>query len=192
MTNLKLVPTDEQIISQNYPYGYKLKTTKTDYLEFNNKKGFRHCSVTINPKTGAKNTPKKSIYFPIMLLGRDEKNYCQSLVLDIKGIESIQSTINFLSDTKNFDLFSNEQMHFIYMALMIQIKLDMYARNVYLKLDIKELGALYVDGVAVLGRGLTFNGMMNVLNEVKFDIDAIYALDESNFMEHAPNNRKLN
>jgi len=33
MTNkINFTPTTEKIISQNYPYGFREKTTKTDYL----------------------------------------------------------------------------------------------------------------------------------------------------------------
>jgi hypothetical protein len=192
MTNLKLIPTDDKIISENYPYGYKLRTTKTDYLEFNNKKGFRHCSVTINPRNGQKNKPKKSTYHPIMLLGRDDKNYCQSLVLNINGIESIQTTIKFLAATENFDLFSNEQMHFIYMALMQETKKDMLSRNLYLQMDIKKLGEFYIDGVAILGRGLSHNGFMNVFNQIQFDIDAINQLKDDNFSPFVVSQNQIN
>lgn len=190
--DLKLIPTDDKIISENYPYGYKVRTTKTDYLEFNNKKGFRHCSVTINPKNGLKNTPKKSTYYPIMLLGRDDKNYCQSLVLDINGIESIQSTINFLSITENFDLFTNEQMHFIYLALMQMCKADLIARKVYTGADEKKLSALYLDGVAFLSRGVSFNGMINVFKDIHFDIDAINQLKDDNFSPFVVSQNQIN
>lgn len=181
MTNLKLTPTDEKIISENYPYGFRLKTTKTDYLEFNAKFGFRHCYTTINPKTGRANTPKKSTYYPIMVLGTDENNHCKSLVYSINGLADIQQAINFLKDTANFDLFSNEQMHYIYLCLLSATKIDMIARNRYSGVDIEAMKPYYLDNVAILGRGLKHNGMMNVFENVNFDIQALDQLKDPNY-----------
>lgn len=181
MTNLKLVPTDEKIVSENYPYGFKLRTTKTDYLEFSPKHGFRHCSTTINPKTNKVNTPKKSTYYAIMLLGTDEKNHCKSLVYSINGLADIQKAIDFLKETANFDLFSNEQMHYIYLALMSATKIDMIARHRYAGVDLDAMKPYYLDNVAILGRGLSHNGFMNVFKDVNFDVVALDALKDPNF-----------
>ena len=82
MENLKFVNTDQKIVSENYPYGFREKTTKTDYLEFSPKHGFRHCSQTINPKTGRPNNPKKSTYYDVMVLGTNEDGHCKSFVSD--------------------------------------------------------------------------------------------------------------
>jgi len=54
---MNYVKTTEKLISEDYPYGYTLRTTKFDFLEFKAGKGFRHVSQTINPKT-ARITPK--------------------------------------------------------------------------------------------------------------------------------------
>lgn len=181
MTNLKLNPTDQKIISENYPYGFKLRTTKTDYLEFSPKKGFRHCSVTVNPKTGKLNTPKKSTYYAIMLLGTDENNHCKSLVYSLNGLADIQSCIDFLKVTDNFDLFSNEQMHYIYLCLLSATKIDMIARHRYAGVDIELMKPFYLDNVAILGRGLKHNGMMNTFADINFDVQALDALKDPNF-----------
>lgn len=181
MKNLKLVPTDQNIISQNYPYGFRLKTTKKDYLEFNPKFGFRHCYTTINPKTGRENTPKKSTYYKIMLLGTNEDNHCKSIVFDINGLAEIQKAIDFLKDTANFDLFSNEQMHYIYLAMLSACKIDMYARKVYAGQDVEIMKPFYLDNVALLARGLKNNGMLNTFEGIKFDVAGLDALKDPNF-----------
>jgi len=181
MTNLKLVPTDEKIISENYPYGFKLRTTKTDYLEFSAKHGFRHCYVTINPKTGKVNTPKKSTYYTIMVLGTDQNNHCKSVVYSLNGLADIQTAINFLKVTDNFDLFSNEQMHYIYLCLLSAVKVDMYARKIYAGVDVELMKPFYLDNVAILGRGLKHNGMMNVFADVNFDVQALDQLKDPTF-----------
>lgn len=46
---------------ENYPYGFKLKTTIYVWLE-TNKNGVRMVTQTINPKTWKENKPKKSTY----------------------------------------------------------------------------------------------------------------------------------
>ena len=61
------IRTNEKIEVNNYPYGFKLKTTLFDYIEFDKKKGFRHCTQTINPKTGRLNNPKKSTYYALLV-----------------------------------------------------------------------------------------------------------------------------
>lgn len=181
MTNLKLVPTDEKIISENYPYGFKLRTTKTDYLEFSPKKGFRHCSVTVNPKTGKLNTPKKSTYYAIMILGTDQNNHCKSLVFNCNGLKEIQEAIDFLKITENFDLFSNAQMHYIYLALMSACKIDLWARKAYSCVDLDLMKPFYLDNVALLGKGLSYNGMMNCFEGIQFDIPGLDALKDTNY-----------
>ena len=181
MNNLKLVPTDEKIISENYPYGFKLRTTKTDYLEFSAKHGFRHVYTTINPKTGRTNTPKKSTYYKIMLLGTDHNNHCKSIVFDINGLAEIQRAIDFLKDTANFDLFSNEQMHYIYIAMLSACKIDMYARNIYAGVDVELMKPFYLDNVALLARGLKNNGMLNTFEGINFDVQALDNLKDPNF-----------
>lgn len=53
---------EQSYVCESYPYGFKLRTTIRFWLEKDNKKGFRFCSQTINPKTGYWNKEKKSTY----------------------------------------------------------------------------------------------------------------------------------
>ena len=50
---------------ENYPYGFREKTTMHYWIETTPKKGDRFCSCTINPKNGRFNAPKKSTYVNI-------------------------------------------------------------------------------------------------------------------------------
>ena len=52
---------------ENYPYGFRLKTTKRIWIE-TNKKGDRINSQTMNPKTNQWNKPKRSTYTAILIL----------------------------------------------------------------------------------------------------------------------------
>lgn len=45
----QFIPTNKGIEVKDYPYGFRLKTTLFDSMEFNRKKGYRHITQTINP-----------------------------------------------------------------------------------------------------------------------------------------------
>lgn len=174
MNNLILKPTTEKIISENYPYGFREKTTKTDYLEFSPKHGFRHCSTTVNPKTGRVNNPKKSTYYEIMLLGIDENGHCKSLVLDFYDEKRKDQTIKFLSNQDNFNLFTSEQMKYIYGLLVMMLKVDIKARVIYCGADFEALKPLYDEQIKIATDG--FKGpQVNWFPYIKFDWTAIEA-----------------
>jgi hypothetical protein len=180
MTNLNLTPTTEKIISENYPYGFREKTTKTDYLEFSPKFGFRHCSTTINPKTGRVNNPKKSTYYPIMLLGTDENNHCKTMVLDFYGNEGKDKVINFLSQPENFNLFTTKQMEFIYMNFFSQLKADIKARCIYCGSKFEDLKPLYDSQINLIVKGIK-DSTLNIFNELIFDWVSIEATKIENY-----------
>ena len=50
---------------ENYPYGFRLKTTMHYWIESTPKKGDRFCTCTINPKNDRLNATKKSTYVAI-------------------------------------------------------------------------------------------------------------------------------
>jgi len=60
---------------ENYPYGFRLKTTMHYWIETVPKKGDRLCTCTINPKTGRVNATKKSTFSNIGALYLDENSY---------------------------------------------------------------------------------------------------------------------
>ena len=172
MTNLKLTPTTEKIISENYPYGFREKTTKTDYLEFSAKLGFRHCSTTINPKTGRVNNPKKSTYYSIMLLGTDENGHCKTLVKDFYDDERKNSTIEFLSNSENFKLFTDMQMKFIYENFFVHLKADIKARVIYCGCKFEDLKPLYQSQIDLVIKGMKAP-QINFFPQIVFDWAAI-------------------
>jgi hypothetical protein len=174
MNNLNLKPTGSKIISENYPYGFREKTTKTDYLEFNPKHGFRHCSTTVNPKTGRVNNPKKSTYYEIMLLATDENGHCKSVVLDFQNNERKNSTIEFLSNQDNFDLFTSEQMEYIYAVFLMNIKADIKCRCVYTGAKFEDLKPLYTEQIDIIMKGFK-EPKTNWFPFIKFDWEKIEA-----------------
>jgi hypothetical protein len=180
MNNLNLTPTTEKIISENYPYGFNLRTTKTDYLEFNPKFGFRHCSQTVNPKTERLNKPKKSTYYPIMVLGTDENGHCKSFVLDFYGDEGKDKVIEFLSNQDNFNLFTPEQIEYIYLIFLMHIKVDIKAKVIYCGSDFEQLKPLYEKQIKIITNALK-NPTTNNFPLIKFDWVAIDNTKQENY-----------
>lgn len=54
-------------VVEDYPYGFRLRTKIHYWIETTNK-GQRWVSQTLNPRTGKWNTPKKSVYSPILVM----------------------------------------------------------------------------------------------------------------------------
>jgi hypothetical protein len=171
---MKLIKTTDKLISENYPYGFRLKTTKTDYLEFSNKHGFRHCSVTVNPKTGRLNNPKKSTYYDIMLLGTDETTgYTKSLVMDFYAHADYDKIIAFFSDPVNFNLFTSEQIEYIYGKMFLHVKADIYAQIQYCGSKFEDLKPLFSEQLNIIVKGIKEHGVNNYFSQIKFDWDKI-------------------
>lgn len=82
MQNLTFIPTAEKVTVDNYPYGFTLKTTLYDFMEFNPKKGYRHVTQTINPKTNRLNNPKKGTYYTFLLRYKNEDNHIKVKSID--------------------------------------------------------------------------------------------------------------
>lgn len=65
-------------VVEDYPYGFKLRCKIRYWLEHNEKKGFRFCSQTTNPKVEGRevwNAPKKSTYTMLGVMGLDEQGH---------------------------------------------------------------------------------------------------------------------
>ena len=177
MENFKPVPTTEKIVSENYPYGFKLKTTKTDFVEFSPKKGFRHCSQTIDPRSGRVNAPKKGVYYPFLVLGLDDKAHCASFVSNFNSLESGQKVIDFLNgDEKNFALFTAAQIQWIYQSLRDCLRISGHASVVYTGVDPEKAVAIIRDQLAVILDGEKSKGGKNIfpslnLKDISSELD---------------------
>jgi len=181
MENTKFIPTTEKVISQNYPYGFKLKTTKTDYLEFSPKHGFRHCSMTINPKTGRENKPKKSTYYDCMLLGVDENGHCKSFVSGFNGETEMQRSFEFLAKPEIFKLFTPQQIEFFYMQILMMSKVSAKAQVVYCGTDWEQLKPYFEKPISEIVAAIKTKGQENRFDKFVFDWEAINALKVPNY-----------
>ena len=172
MNNLNLKPTGSKIISENYPYGFREKTTKTDYLEFSPKHGFRHCSTTVNPKTGRVNNPKKSTYYDVMLLATDENGHCKTVTFNFYDSKAKDQTIKFLSEDQNFNLFTTEEIKFIYSTFIMYLKADIKAKCIYTGAKFDDLKPFYDNQIKELFKGFK-NPELNIFKNISFDWEGI-------------------
>lgn len=181
MTNLKFTPTTEKIVSENYPYGFRAKTTKKDYLEFDFKKGFRHCSTTIDPKSGRVNNPKKSTYYDMMVLGLDENNHCKSFVLSLNGQKEMQTAIDFLQVPANFALFTSQQIEYFYIMILAMSKVNAKAQVIYCGTKWEDLKPYYEIPLNTIVEAIKTKGKENRFSEIVFDWIGIDSLKVPNY-----------
>jgi len=151
MSKITFYPTTEKLVSENYPYGYTLRTTKTDWLEWHPRKGYRHVSQTINPKNGRPNAEKKDRYLPIQLLGRDEKGHVKGWGTRLNGMDEWQKALPFLE--QNFSLFTTEQIRGIYVHWLAMAKVTIYSLVTYRNSDLDKLKILFERAVKLAARG---------------------------------------
>ena len=165
------VATGTKLVSENYPYGYTLRTTKYDWLEFKKGKGFRHVSQTINPKTGRLNAPKAGTYSMLMLLWQDENNHVKSFAADFNGDEQINRTCQFIAN--HFELFTPEQINFFYSELVTFLIVSIKAQVMYCGSNFEDLKPLFNPSIEIAKQGLKEGG--NLFSNIVLDIETINA-----------------
>ena len=163
------VATGTKLVSENYPYGYTLRTTKYDWLEFKKGKGFRHVSQTINPKTGRLNAPKAGTYYELIVLRQDENNHVKSFHAGFNGDEQINNTCKFIS--ANFELFTPEQINYFYSQLVLHLIASIKAQVIYCGSNFEDLKPLFNPCIEIAKQGLKEGG--NLFANIVLDIDTI-------------------
>lgn len=169
MKTQNFLKADQKFISPNYPYGFRERTEKTDWLEFNPKKGFRHCSQTVNPKTGRLNNPKKSTYYTGMIMYLDENNYCQWTGFDFNGEKNMQWSFDFLH--KNWSYYTPEMMEYFYMEAFTFMKVHTKAMMIYSGAKFDDMKPLIDEGVKMIVDGIKSKGTVNYWGEILKSID---------------------
>ena len=69
------VSPETAYVVDDYPYGFRLRTSIRYWVETKKGRGQRFVSQTLNPKTGDWNKPKSSTYYTAVVIGLDEKNH---------------------------------------------------------------------------------------------------------------------
>ena len=87
---------DTAIVINNYPWGFKLKTSQRYWIE-TTKHGDRFVTQTLNPKTNVWCNPKKSTYSAVLVMtteDKDNKTFVSSIGLDL-GYSNAEQVATF-------------------------------------------------------------------------------------------------
>jgi len=128
---IKEIPTeDKPILVNNYPYGFRLRTTIAYWIETKGNKQ-RFCSKTLNPKTNLWNKPKYSTYEDLIILAKEkETGYIRHLYLNItySDKEEFEELLRFLED------FRTEHI-----SKILKFASAIYETRKYVKVEIQEI-----------------------------------------------------
>lgn len=166
MTNF--IKNSEKVVVENYPYG-GLRTTLYDTIDFSPKKGFRHVTQTINPKTNRINNPKKGTYSEILIRYYDEINHIKVKSFDTNSFEGINKTAKFVHE--NFDLFTKEEISYILMIIIRGIKINTQAKMAYCGASLENIKPL-IDKQLTLAVAL-LKEPKNEFDGIVFDLEAL-------------------
>lgn len=175
---MKLIPTSEKIEVKDYPYGFNRRTTLYDTVEFNQKRGFRRVTQTVNPKTGRLNKPKKSTYQSILYRYKDENGHIKNVIFNLNGGAKETNTVsNFLKD--NFELFTLEERRYLYQSILVSLKISMRGNAMYGGAKVEDLKPLYNDFVDAMVKGMR-EPQTNLFG-VQLDSEAIEGAKDPNY-----------
>jgi hypothetical protein len=174
----KFIPTSEKIEIKDYPYGFRLRTTLYDTIEFAPKKGYRHCTQTIDPRNGRLNAPKKSTYAPLLVRYYNEDNHIKTIGFDFTySTKDRNKGCKFISE--NFDLFKPEEIKYFYGQILSGLIIEWKSMIVYCGADsdkVKEVLKPYID---IAKKGLSDG--LNHFENICIDESVIDALKDPTF-----------
>ncbi len=165
-------PTHEKVVVKDYPYGFRLKTTMTHWVEFKKGKGFRHVTQTVNPKTGKLNKPNSSAYYPLMVLETQENGRVVAHKEVFYGAKEINDGAAFLA--ANGHLFNEYEVRCIFADLAKRLKVEVMAYVVYCGADVNQVNKVIDDATKAAAQGAQ-TGDIGKFKEVVIDIDALEA-----------------
>jgi len=167
------IRTADVVRIDNYPYGYNQKTTLYDSIEFNPKKGYRHVTQTVNPKTGRKNAPKKSTYSHLILRTIEEGGKIKCHYFDFndsaKGLNDICKIAS-----RNFSIFTSEERKYLYSNAIFFSKVYMQALAIYAGAEVSNLIPLFDTFVKSAVKGVN-NPDEDFFKNMILDAEAIEA-----------------
>ena len=154
----------------NYPYGYTLRTTLFDTIEFAPKKGYRHVTQTINPKNGKLNAPKKSTYYPFIIRYYNEDGHIKTKHLNFNySVEERNNACDFIAE--NFDLFTPEEINYFYKEINSAFLIEIKSLVVYCGANFDEMKP-YFDPFIKLATSALKDGL-NHFSDLKMDVEQI-------------------
>lgn len=176
-TTIQFFPTATKLVSENYPYGYTLKTTKYDWIEFKKGKGFRHVSQTINPKNGRLNAPKAGTYSKCALLYKDNNGHVKTGGTDFYGNDGINKGCKFIFD--NYELFTKDEINHLYSEILSTLVVSYKAQIIYCNSKKEDIQPLFMPAIEIAKEGLKSGE--NLFNKIVLDITAIESFKDPNY-----------
>ena len=171
------IPSTEKVAVENYPYGFRLRTTLYDWLEFNPKHGFRHCTQTVNPKNGRLNAPKKSTYYTVMLRYYNEEGHIKSWASMLSGDEELNNGSKMLAEF--FLMFTEAEIKHIYERMFLGSYVSMKATCAYGGSKFEDVKPLYQAFIDAAKEGMTTGA--NVFAKMQLDCAAIDATKPADY-----------
>lgn len=171
-------PTHERVAVQNYPYGFKLRTTMTHWVEFKKGHGFRHVTQTVNPKTGRLNKPNSSAYHPLMVLETQENGRVVAHTEQFYGAKGINAGAAFLA--ANGHLFSEFEVRCVFADLYARLRAEARSYVIYCGADVNQVNKV-IDGATKAAAQGAQTGDVSKFAEILIDIDALEATKDPDY-----------
>ena len=176
--NRTYLPTTTKHHTPDYPYGYKLRCEKWDWIEHKPRKGFRHVSQTKDPKTGRLNKPKAGTYCPVLLMYLDENGHVQTAGYNFNGETYLNNACAFLNRTAHY--FTEEQVKDLYAEIVTNLRAGMYATKVYGGAKEEDLLPLYDKAMTAAMKGYK-TGERSHFADIYVDTEAVKAVCPPDF-----------
>jgi len=173
---MKHFKTTETVQVEDYPYG-RLRATVFFSLEHKTGKGFRTVFQSINPKTSRVNKPKKSTYSPILAMYRADNGHIKYEHYSMYDDEAKRRALLFMAG--NFGIYTEKQIEDIAGYMLMMLKVDIKAKNVYCNSPLEKLFPLYEDSVKTLVSIIKTGE--NLFSTIDIDFDSINALEEKDY-----------
>lgn len=91
------ISKDKSYKVDDYPYGFKLRTSIFYWIESKEGSGDRFCTYTINPKTGRPNKPKCGTYSTFIYMYLDDDNgHVKFGIIDAYNREQFEARLAFI------------------------------------------------------------------------------------------------
>jgi hypothetical protein len=133
----------------DYPYGFKLRTSIFYWIETTPKRGDRFCTCTINPKNGKYNAPKKSTYYNLgFMYLNSEKHVKWTAVSTYSKKEAIENLVTAFGIE---ELNTEQRKQYNALFGINEVKTDEFTGKVKKDFSVKwereTVGAGWVGGV---------------------------------------------
>ena len=175
----QFIPTAKKVEVPDYPYGYKLRCTLYDWMEYKPKHGYRHVTQTVNPKNGRLNKPKAGQYYPLLVRYYNEEGHIKTMGFGFNGDEDINKACAQLARPELFGIFTKDEVKHLYELSYAAGLADMKATSIYGGSKPEDLKPLYQEYFKNAKHGIDTGE--NVFHLMKLDSEAIDATKPADY-----------